>query len=424
MKTEWLNQQFINLNLSPETAANLSSLTLLTIVLIVAGIATIVVRKTVLVAVVRWIQSNKYQWDDPLVKNNFFEKISWFVPLAVLSIANDSLLFEHDTIHLLATRIVLSGFVIVSVLSLNAMLTSIMEIDLLVRKTRRTILQGYTDAFKIIIYVLGIIFIISIFTGQSPWGILSVLGGLTAVTMLVFKDSILGFVASLQLSSSDMIRIGDWIEMPQYGADGDVISISIHTVRVQNWDKTITTIPTYALVSSSFKNWRGMTESKGRRIKRSLFVDLHSISFCPDQLLQELSKIEILKEYIENKEREITAYNADNPGAENSILNGRRQTNIGIFRAYIIAYLKRNNQIHQEMTFLVRQLAPTDHGLPIEIYVFSRDQNWVNYEAIQADIFDHLLAAAREFDLRVFQIPSGFDLRSISLDRQESKTVQ
>ncbi len=424
MKTEWLNQQFINLNLSPETAANLSSLTLLTIVLIVAGIATVVVRKTVLVAVVRWIQSNKYQWDDPLVKNNFFEKISWFVPLAVLSIANDSLLFEHDTIHLLATRIVLSGFVIVSVLSLNAMLTSIMEIDLLVRKTRRTILQGYTDAFKIITYVLGIIFIISIFTGQSPWGILSVLGGLTAVTMLVFKDSILGFVASLQLSSSDMIRIGDWIEMPQYGADGDVISISIHTVRVQNWDKTITTIPTYALVSSSFKNWRGMTESKGRRIKRSLFVDLHSISFCPDQLLQELSKIEILKEYIENKEREITAYNADNPGAENSILNGRRQTNIGIFRAYIIAYLKRNNQIHQEMTFLVRQLAPTDHGLPIEIYVFSRDQNWVNYEAIQADIFDHLLAAAREFDLRVFQIPSGFDLRSISLDRQESKTVQ
>lgn len=424
MKTEWLNQQFINLNLSPETASNLSSLTLLTIVLIVAGIATVVVRKTVLVAVVRWIRSNKYQWDDPLVKNNFFERISWFVPLAVLSIANDSLLFEHDTIHLLATRIVLSGFVIVSVLSLNAMLTSIMEIDLLVRKTRRTILQGYTDAFKIITYVLGIIFIISIFTGQSPWGILSVLGGLTAVTMLVFKDSILGFVASLQLSSSDMIRIGDWIEMPQYGADGDVISISIHTVRVQNWDKTITTIPTYALVSSSFKNWRGMTESKGRRIKRSLFVDLHSISFCPDQLLQELSKIEILKEYIEKKEQEITAYNADNPGAENSILNGRRQTNIGIFRAYIIAYLKRNNQIHQEMTFLVRQLAPTDHGLPIEIYVFSRDQNWVNYEAIQADIFDHLLAAAREFDLRVFQIPSGFDLRSISLERQESKTVQ
>ena len=401
----------------------MSSLTLLTFVLIVASIATVIIRKTVLVAVVKWIQSNKYQWDDPLVKNNFFERISWFVPLAVLSIANDSLLLEHDTIHLLAKRIVLTGFVVVSVLSLNAMLTSIMEIDLLVRKTRRTILQGYTDAFKIITYVLGIIFIISIFTGQSPWGILSVLGGLTAVTMLVFKDSILGFVASLQLSSSDMIRIGDWIEMPQYGADGDVISISIHTVRVQNWDKTITTIPTYALVSSSFKNWRGMTESKGRRIKRSLFVDLHSISFCSDQLLQKLSKIEILKEYIENKEQEIATYNADNPGAENSVLNGRRQTNIGIFRAYIIAYLKRNNLIHQEMTFLVRQLAPTDHGLPIEIYVFSRDQNWVNYEAIQADIFDHLLAAAREFDLRVFQIPSGFDLRSISLDRQEPNTV-
>ncbi len=421
MKTQWLTQQLINLKFSPPVAENLATVLIFILVMIIAAIATIIVRRAILNIVVQWIKNSKYQWDDPLVKNRFFEKASWFIPLAILSMAVDSLLVEQTTFHLLAKRIVMSGFVVVSVLSLSSLLTSIMEIDLLIRKTKQSVLQGYTDAFKIITYVLGVIFIISIFTGQSPWGILSVLGGLTAVTMLIFKDSILGFVASLQLNSSDMIRIGDWIEMPQYGADGDVISISIHTVRVQNWDKTITTIPTYALVSSSFKNWRGMTESTGRRIKRSLFIDLHSIQFCSEQLLEQLSRIDILHEYIKQKEGEIATYNVTNPESGDSVLNGRRQTNIGVFRAYIIAYLKNNRNIHQEMTFLVRQLAPTDHGLPIEIYVFSRDQNWVNYEAIQADIFDHLLAAAPEFNLRVFQVPSGFDFRAIYLDPKDSK---
>lgn len=206
--------------------------------------------------------------------------------------------------------------------------------------------------------------------------------------------------------------------MEQYGADGDVISMSIHTVRVQNFDKTITTIPTYALVSSSFKNWRGMTESSGRRIKRSLFIDLHSICFCDKELITRLSHIGILKEYLDRKEKEIVEHNAVGTShirGQGTVLNGRRQTNIGIFRAYIIAYLKNNMNIHQGMTFLVRQLAPTDHGLPLEIYVFSKDQDWANYEAIQADIFDHLLAAAPEFELRVFQIPSGSDLRALSL---------
>ncbi len=416
MKTQWLTQQLTRFNLSEPLAENLAITLLILTVVAAAAIITVIVRMTLLKIVIRWIHSNTYHWDDPLVKNKFFERVCWFIPLALLSISIDSFLQEETTLYLLSRRSIMAGFVVVSVMSLNALLTSIVEIDILIRKTKQSVLQGYTDAFKIIAYVLGVIFIISIFTGQSPWGILSVLGGLTAVTMLVFKDSILGFVASLQLSSSDMIRIGDWIEMPQYGADGDVISISIHTVKVQNWDKTITTIPTYALVSSSFKNWRGMTESSGRRIKRSLYIDIHSVRFCTDQLLHKLSHIEILKDYIENKEAEIAKYNAEHPGSEDSLLNGRRQTNIGIFRAYIIAYLKKNNNIHQEMTFLVRQLAPTDHGLPIEIYVFSRDKSWVNYEAIQADIFDHLLAAAAEFDLRVFQIPSGFDLRSIQLE--------
>lgn len=414
MIIDWLSGLLANLNVPESVAQNLSIGILMLLVFTVAGFSVIIVRKTLLKLVIQWIVNSKYQWDDPLVKNNFFDRLSWLVPLAILSICIDSFLPSDSTVYLLSRRLVMSGFVVTTVISISALLSSLLEIDLLVRKTRRSILQGYSDALKIITYILGVIFIISIFTGRSPWGILSILGGLTAVTMLVFKDSILGFVASLQLNAADMIRLGDWIEMEKYGADGDVISISIHTVRVQNFDKTIVSIPTYALVSSSFRNWRGMSDSGGRRIKRSLLVDLHSIHFCSSELLEKLSQVEILKEYLQHKEEEINSSTIPDTGTSVSVLNGRRQTNIGIFRAYIIAYLKQNNNIHQNMTFLVRQLAPTDHGLPIEIYVFSKDQRWANYEAIQADIFDHLLAAATEFELRIFQNPSGFDLRSFA----------
>jgi miniconductance mechanosensitive channel len=414
MNITWLTNRLTELGL-PIAASYPAAVTLLFIlVFTVAAIANLIVRRTLLRFVLQWIQNNKFQWDEPLLKNKFFLRISWFVPMSIFAIALDTILKHDSALYLLVHRIVMSGFVIISVLSLSALLSSINEIHHLLRKTRRSVLQGYTDAGKIAIYVLGVILIISIFTGKSPLGILSVLGGLTAVTMLVFKDSILGFVASLQLSSTDMVRIGDWIEMPNYGADGDVISMSIHSVRVQNWDKTISTIPTYALVSSSFKNWRGMSESGGRRIKRALNIDLHSIRFCSDEMVAGFLHIEILRKYLSQKEKEITEYNTHSPIDTSLVLNGRRQTNVGIFRAYIISYLKRNKSIHKGMTFLVRQLPPTDHGLPLEIYVFSKDQAWANYEAIQADIFDHLLAAAPEFGLRIFQIPSGYDLRSIT----------
>ena len=231
--------------------------------------------------------------------------------------------------------------------------------------------------------------------------------------MLVFKDSILGFVASIQINSTDIVRLGDWVEIPQYGADGDVIDISIHSIRVQNWDKTISTIPTYALVSNSFKNWRGMSESGGRRIKRALYIDIHSIRFCDKQMLDKFSKISMITDYIRSREKEIGEHNQRHNYTQNHDISGRLQTNVGVFRAYVIAYLRNNSKLHQEMTFLVRQLAPTERGLPLEIYVFSKDQVWANYEAIQADIFDHLLAAAPEFGLRIFQNPSGYDLRCL-----------
>ncbi|MBM9512711.1 mechanosensitive ion channel family protein [Desulfogranum marinum] len=414
MKNNWFTSVLQKFDLSPVTVELLAYILAVFAVILTAIVATLIVRKALLTFLVTWIQSNDYRWDDPLAANKLLTKISWFVPVTILSLAIDMFLDSGGTSYLPAKRLITAGFVIVSVLSLNALLSSVNDIHRIVRKNKGVSLRGYTDAAKIIIYVFGAIFLISIFTGKSPWGILSILGGLTAVTLLVFKDSILGFVASVQINSTGMVGLGDWVEIPQYGVDGDVIDMSIHSIRVQNWDKTISTIPTYAVVSNSFKNWRGMSESGGRRIKRALNIDIHSIRFCDEQMLDRFSNISLIADYIRNKELEIKEYNQKQNYDQNLNISGRRQTNIGVFRAYIIAYLRNNSKLHQDMTFLVRQLAPTDRGLPLEIYVFSKDQAWANYEAIQADIFDHLLAAVSEFDLRIFQSPSGYDLRCLS----------
>jgi len=229
----------------------------------------------------------------------------------------------------------------------------------------------------------------------------------------VFKDAILGFVAGVQLTTNKMVAIGDWVEMPKYNADGDVIEVALTTVKVQNWDKTITTIPTYALITESFRNWRGMKESGGRRIKRAICIDMNTIALCSEEMLQRFSQIQYISEYIAQKKKEVAEYNKERGVDEANRVNGRRLTNIGTFRAYVVAYLRNHPMISQDMTFLVRQLSPNEHGLPIEIYVFCRDQVWANYEAIQADIFDHILAVVPEFDLRVYQSPSGTDFQRL-----------
>ncbi|MCK4750520.1 MAG: mechanosensitive ion channel, partial [Bacteroidales bacterium] len=232
--------------------------------------------------------------------------------------------------------------------------------------------------------------------------------------MLVFKDTILGFVASIQLSANHMVKQGDWIEMPSHNADGDVIDISLNTVKVRNWDKTITTVPTYALVSESFKNWKGMEESGGRRIKRSINIDMNTVKFIDKEMAEKLKKIHLLKDHIETRQEEIRKYNEENQIDGSVLVNGRRMTNLGTFRLYIEQYLKHHPKVHQELTMLIRHLQPTEAGLPIEIYVFSNDQAWANYEAIQADIFDHILAVIPEFGLRVFQDPTGGDFQNLS----------
>jgi miniconductance mechanosensitive channel len=270
-------------------------------------------------------------------------------------------------------------------------------------------IKGYVQVAKILVYCAAAIIATSILIGQSPLLLLSGLGAMAAVLILVFKDTILSLVASVQLTSNDMIRVGDWIAMPDANADGDVIDIALHTVKVQNFDKTITTIPTYKLISGSFQNWRGMAEAGGRRIKRALMIDQNSVHFVDDQGVANARHFALLRPYLDQRTAEIERWNRGRSGHDR-----RRMTNIGLFRAYVAAYLAAHPRLAPDMTQLVRQLDPGPDGLPLELYCFARTTNWHDYEAIQADIFDHLLAVMREFDLRLFQHPAGSDVVALA----------
>jgi miniconductance mechanosensitive channel len=394
----------------PQELAGYAGITATVVLLALLAFLSYWVTKRYMVHLLEMVfRRSKNTWDDALVQKGFVRRLSLFMPIIVVYMSIDLLLPGQAYASELFKRLAMVFFVFAGITMLDSILLAVGEIYAGMDMTGRRPIRGYLDAVKITAYAMAAIFIISILTGKSPWGILSVLGGFTVVLMLVFKDTILGFVASIQLSGHDMVRVGDWIEMPQYGADGDVIDVTIHTVRIRNWDKTITTIPTYSLVSDSFKNWRGMSESGGRRIKRALHIDMGSIRFCSDEMIQRFKNYDLVRDYISRKEEEIAKHNRVLSAEPSQLINGRRQTNIGVFRAYIGAYLRNHPQIHRDMTFLVRHLEPTRFGLPVEIYVFSRDQVWANYEAIQADIFDHLLAAVGQFDLRLFQSPSGHD---------------
>ena len=420
MEGNWLYKLLLANDLPEATAEWLAIAVNTALVIVILAGATVIIRKILLDLSRKWISANRYRWDDALLKNKFIDRLSWFIPILLAHLSIDSLLPPESSAYIILKRVMMLLFVIAGVATINAALSSVGDIYRGLRSKQADVLKGFLDAGKIITYIFGAIFAVSIFSGMSPWGIISVLGGMTAVTMLVFKDTIVGFVASIQLTATDMVRVGDWVEMPSYGADGDVISISIHTIRVQNWDKTITTIPTYALVSNSFKNWRGMAESGGRRIKRALMIDINSIRFCDNEMFSRLNHINLLSNYLQTRQEEILDFNRSHQlESEDDLgINGRRQTNIGIFRAYVIAYLKDNPQISRNMTFLVRQLAPTEHGLPLEIYVFSTDKRWVEYESIQSDIFDHLFASLPIFSLRPFQNPTGYDMQQLNASAQ------
>ena len=350
----------------------------------------------------------KSDWDDYLFKRKVFTALA-HLPAAFIFYFT----YKFSDIKIIEEVLLKASliyFVLIAAMVSNRLVKAGMDIYSTTPYAQSRSIKGYIQLVQILIYFIAAIFVISFIAGKSPMYLITGLGAIAAVLLLVFKDTILGFVASIQLSANNMVKLGDWIEMPKHNADGTVIDITLNTVKVQNWDKTIATIPTYALVSESFNNWRGMEESGGRRIKRSINIDMKSVKFCDTALLEKFKKFLLIRDYVVEKQNEITEFNQKRNIDNNDTFNARRQTNLGIFRKYLEAYLSNHPMISTEMTFLVRHLQPTEKGLPIEIYVFSKVQEWARYEAIQADIFDHVLAVLPEFELKVFQNPSGNDV--------------
>ena len=378
--------------------------------LFVALIANRVTKRVVVRGIARLAQRTTSSWDDVVMRHRVLQRVAHLVPALVIYHFATPVLAGYDQLTAVVRQGALIYMIVIAALAADSVVNVGIEIVRGSRLPRELPVRSIAQVLKLVVYAVTSISVLALVLGRSPLLLLSGLGAMSAVTMLVFKDTILGFVAGIQLSANRMVSRGDWIEMPKHGADGDVLDVGLTTVKVQNWDKTITTIPTYALIGESFKNWRGMAESGGRRIKRALYIDVGSIRFCDEEMLARFSKIQYIADYLKDKREEIANWNAARGVEPASLADGRHLTNVGTFRAYVVAYLRHHPMVHQDMTFLVRQLAPTEHGLPIEVYVFSRDQVWSRYEAIQADIFDHLLAVVPEFDLRVFQSPSGRDV--------------
>lgn len=372
------------------------------IAIIFAYILFFITKKVVLKTIFKIFEKTSTTLDDVLINKNVFSKLPYLIPLVFLYSLRDLL-----PIFKIIDRLFLSLIAVIILISLNALINAVNDVYKKTRFHEKLNIKSYIQLTKLFINVVGVIIITAIIAGKSPVYFLSGLGALTAVLMLVFKDTILSLVSSIQITSNNLFKVGDWIEAPQFGADGNVIDIALHSVKVQNWDKTISVIPTNKLINSSFKNWKGMSDSGGRRIKRSIKINMKSIKFCSNEMIEKYKSIELIRNYINTKMENISVHNSEKNIDQNDLLNGRSLTNVGTFRAYIELYLKNHSKIHKEMTFLIRQLAPQSDGLPIEIYVFSSDTNWVSYESIQSDIFDHLLAILPEFELEIFQNISG-----------------
>lgn len=400
-----------NFKIQPEVA-NIASL--LMIAIIIAGIAVLanwIAKKVILTGFNKFVEKVPLRWLKTLRDNHVFVRLSHLAPAAVINLLGQGLFIDYPLIAQFINSSVMIYVVVVWLLVFSALINTLQDFIEGRTKTAGVPIKGFAQAIKLIIFLVGGIFILSIIFGKSPVYFLSGIGALTAVLLLVFRDALLGLVAGVMISANQIVRIGDWIEMPSAGADGDVIDVSLTTVKVRNWDRTITTIPSYDLISKSFKNWRGMFENKGRRIKRSIYIDMDTIDFVDEARLEKLLKIRLLRPYLKGKLEEIQNANSTLAEDSNVLTNTRRLTNLGTFRAYCLAYLKAHPGIYQQELMIVRQLSPTEHGLPLEIYAFTNDTRWVQYEGIQSDIFDHFLSIINEFGLHVFQEPGGRDLR-------------
>ena len=409
-----LNSWLVGRGLGGAEAAALATLIVVALVALVGVVAHAIASRVLLRLVRAAARRTKTTWDDIFVEVRLFSRISHLVPALILYVSAPVVLAAYPRLAGVAMAAASVYLALVGLTVFDALLNGAERIYQSFALSRRFEIRTVIQIIRVVVYFIGGVSVLAVLLGKSPVVFFSGLGAFTAVLMLIFKDTILGFVAGIQLATNNMVRKGDWIEMPGHNADGAVLDVSLTTVKVQNWDNTITTIPTYALVAEPFKNWRGMEESDGRRIKRAVHLDVTSIKFCDQEMIERFKKIQSIREYIERKLEEVAAHNRESDADESLLVNGRHLTNLGTFRAYLEHYLRGHPMIHRDLTFLVRQLAPTEHGLPIEIYVFSTDKAWANYEAIQADIFDHILAVLPMFDLRPFQVPTGSDLRALA----------
>ncbi len=402
--TRYFYNLFISKDLSENTAEYLNLLIGLSILIIFLFIIYFIMKRVFIAIFKSYATKSKNTFDDYLVKNKTFDYLAHIVPLSI-TIWIVPMLFISFPVAEKYLEVLFDIMIIVLVIwILRSVLRTCRDFLKSLDSFKDKPIDSYVQVFMIFVWSIGIIFIFSSMTGKSIWTFLTALGAMSAVILLIFKDTILGFVASIQVAVNDTVRIGDWITMSKYGADGDVIEINLSSVKVQNFDKTITTIPTYHLTSESFRNWRGMMDSGGRRIKRSILIRTTSISFLSKDDIKRLRKIELIKEYLDIAQQKIDQYNDDHKIDKSILINGRNLSNMGVFRVYVEAYLKNHPYINKDMMVMSRQLAPSAQGTPLEIYAFSNDKEWKNYEKIMADIFDHLLSATLYFNLEVFEL--------------------
>lgn len=407
-----IDEVLISWGITPSLADKLDMFIAFAIILALVFLADLVCRNILLKVVARLVKKTKATWDDIVFDQKVLIHLSRMVAPIIIYIFVPVAFAETGSSTLAFIQRVCLIYIIITFLSfINSFLKAVYSVYSEKEHLRDRPLKGMLQTVQVILWFVGAIIVVSILINKSPVSLLAGLGASAAILMLVFKDSIMGFVSGVQLSANNMLKVGDWIAMPKYGADGTVIEVTLNTVKVRNWDNTITTIPPYLLVSDSFQNWRGMQESGGRRIKRSINIDMNSVRFCTPEMLGKYRKIALLKDYVEHTETVIEEYNEEHHIDNSVLVNGRRQTNLGVFRAYLTAYLKSLPAVNQELTCMVRQLQPTDHGIPMELYFFCAIKDWIPYEGVQADVFDHVLAIIPEFDLQVFQSPSGRDFQ-------------
>lgn len=413
--SDWIEQWIPAAGSEPLLMTGLAALGVIAL-----AVAAYLVARFIVVPIIHAVlKRSRFEWDDAIIEHKVLPR---FTPVIALMVINRGVLavpYLSDELTSFIQRLAMATIVVVGVRSLSALLTAVNAVYTRYEISRGRPIKGYLQVVMILAWCSAAIVVIAAIVDQSPLYFLSGLGAMTAVLLLIFRDSILSLVAGIQLTGNDLIRVGDWIEMPSFNADGDVVDIALNVVKVQNFDRTVTVIPAHKFLEHSFKNWRPMFESGGRRIKRSLHLDMNSVRFLTEDEIKRMRGFAALSDYLKEKEDEIAAWNDEHApqGDRQERINRRRLTNLGTFRAYVINYLRRNPKVHEEMTLLVRQLEPGPRGLPLELYCFTNDTGWASYEAIQADVFDHLLAIVEEFGLRVFQEPTGADLSALGREK-------